>query len=86
MDPEPQTDEAGDAAPTTSEHVMDMLGDHVPLSLLMDLTVPQGPDSEQLLDEEGLPADSWWDLADGAEDGATAIADEEEAGEAGTPR
>jgi len=57
---------AADAEDSTSgsEHVMDMLGEHVPLSLLMDLTSPTGPDSVTIHDDEGLPADSWWD-ADG---------------------
>lgn len=44
-----------------SEHVMDMLGEHVPLSLLMDLTSPTGPDSVTIHDDEGLPEDSWWE-------------------------
>jgi len=46
-----------------SEHVMDMLGEHVPLSLLMDLTSPTGPDSVTIHDDEGLPEESWWDGA-----------------------
>ena len=41
--------------------VMAMLSEHVPLSLLVDLTAPGGPDSRRLLDEEGLPDDAWWD-------------------------
>lgn len=60
----------GTAAPTEdstsgSEHVMDMLGEHVPLSLLMDLTSPTGPDSVTIHDDEGLPEDSWWELDGG---------------------
>jgi hypothetical protein len=39
---------------------MAMLQDHVPLSLLVDLTTPEGPDSKQILDEEGAPEEAWW--------------------------
>ncbi|MEJ5915226.1 hypothetical protein [Pseudokineococcus sp. 1T1Z-3] len=52
------------AGSSGSDHVMDMLGEHVPLSLLMDLTSPKGPDSETILDDEGLPEDSWWGEAE----------------------
>jgi hypothetical protein len=41
--------------------VMDMLQEHVPLSLLMDLSAPSGPNSETILDEEGTPDDAWWE-------------------------
>ena len=58
-----------------SDHVMDMLGEHVPLSLLMDLTAPKGPDSETILGDEGLPEDSWWALGDSA-DGEVATDDD----------
>ncbi|GAA2022284.1 hypothetical protein WDZ16_13125 [Pseudokineococcus marinus] len=68
-----------EASTSGSEHVMDMLGEHVPLSLLMDLTSPTGPDSVTIHDDEGLPEDSWWDLGGG--DGAAS-----DAGEAGTER
>jgi hypothetical protein len=55
--PEPATDEttAADSA------VMELLSERVPLSLLMDLTAPAGPDSEAILDEEGEPEDAWWE-------------------------
>lgn len=59
-----------EASTSGSEHVMDMLGEHVPLSLLMDLTSPTGPDSVSIHDDEGLPEDSWWDLVEG--DGSAA--------------
>lgn len=49
------------AADPDSARVMAMLSEHVPLSLLVDLVVPGGPDSRRLLDEEGLPDDAWWD-------------------------
>lgn len=37
-----------------------LLQDHVPLSLIVDLTDPAGPDSQQILDDEGLPEEQWW--------------------------
>lgn len=40
---------------------MDLLADHVPLSLIMDLAMPTGPRSDELLAEEGLPDDPWWE-------------------------
>lgn len=43
------------------EEVMDLLADHVPLSLLMDLAMPAGPHSRDLLHTEGLPAEPWWE-------------------------
>ena len=41
--------------------VMELLSEHVPLSLIIDLSAPAGPDSEQILDEEGEPEDAWWE-------------------------
>ncbi len=41
------------------EAVMDLLHDHVPLTLLVDLV--DAPASEQVLVEEGLPAQEWWE-------------------------
>jgi hypothetical protein len=43
------------------EIVMDMLHDHVPLSLLCDLTSPDGPASAEILAEEGAPDTHWWE-------------------------
>jgi hypothetical protein len=40
---------------------MGLLAEHVPLSLLMDLAMPAGPRSRDLLHTEGLPADPWWE-------------------------
>ncbi len=45
----------------TDEAMMTMLHDHVPLSLLMDLTSPTGPESAEILAEEGLPETAWWE-------------------------
>lgn len=41
--------------------VMSMLHEHVPLSLLCDLTSPEGPKSAEILAEEGEPEDRWWE-------------------------
>lgn len=40
--------------------VMDLLQDHVPLALLIDLSEPEGPHSAEILAEEGQPTDTWW--------------------------
>lgn len=41
--------------------VMSMLHEHVPLSLLCDLTAPEGPQSAEILAEEGEPESRWWE-------------------------
>ncbi len=48
-------------APEGDEKVMEMLQEHVPLSLLLDLTEPSGPESEEILAAEGEPQTRWWD-------------------------
>lgn len=45
----------------TRATVMDMLHEHVPLSLLCDLTTPDGPPSAEILAEEGEPETRWWE-------------------------
>lgn len=47
------------AAPV--EQVMDLLEERVPLSLLMDLVAPSGPDSQDILETEGAPEQAWWE-------------------------
>ena len=42
------------------ERVMELIEEHVPISLIMDLTVPAGPDSQDILDTEGAPDGTWW--------------------------
>lgn len=63
MTSETPNDTAGavDAAPDDEGHVMELLGEHVPLSLIMDLSAPAGPDSERILDDEGEPESAWWE-------------------------
>ena len=40
--------------------VMELLEEHVPISLLLDLVAPAGPDSQDILDTEGAPEHAWW--------------------------
>ena len=47
-------------AASAPEQVMELLEEHVPLSLLMDLVPPTGPDSQDILDTEGAPEQAWW--------------------------
>ena len=42
------------------EHVMSLLEEHVPMSLIMDLAAPAGPDSADILATEGGPDEAWW--------------------------
>ncbi|WP_225753997.1 hypothetical protein [Actinotalea sp. Marseille-Q4924] len=57
-----------------SQEVMSLLSEHVPLALLADLAIPEGPASPEILSEEGLPDVAWWEggEASDAEDGAPA--------------
>ena len=59
----PTGDALGEAVddPDADAAVMDLLSEHVPLSLLMDLTAPAGPDSEAILEQEGEPEEAWWE-------------------------
>jgi hypothetical protein len=41
--------------------VMTLLHDHVPLALLCDLTVSDGPTSAAILAAEGEPETRWWE-------------------------
>ncbi len=47
------------ATPAVDEEVMGLLHDHVPLTLLVDLMA--APASEQVLLEEGMPDEPWWE-------------------------
>jgi len=51
--------EQGNRDTTMDDAVMDLLHDHVPLTLLVDLV--DAPASQQVLLEEGLPDEPWWD-------------------------
>lgn len=52
---------AGTSGTDDDELVMTMLHGHVPLSLLCDLTCPEGPHSAEILAEEGEPDSRWWE-------------------------
>lgn len=47
-------------ADPATEPVMEMLSEHIPLSLIMDMASPDGPRSAELLESEGLPDSEWW--------------------------
>lgn len=49
----------GESSADEDEAVMGLLADHVPLTLLVDLV--DAPESEQVLLDEGLPAEAWWE-------------------------
>ncbi|WP_432573829.1 hypothetical protein [Kineococcus sp. SYSU DK005] len=50
----------GGTGSTGTRPVMEMLSEHIPLSLIMDMVSPDGPRSEELLVSEGLPEQEWW--------------------------
>ncbi|MEZ0165276.1 hypothetical protein AB2L27_10955 [Kineococcus sp. LSe6-4] len=54
------TQEKTPSADSAAEPVMEMLSEHIPLSLIMDMASPDGPHSAELLAAEGLPDDEWW--------------------------
>ncbi len=54
---------AAPSAARASEDVMRLLAEHVPLTLLADLAQPTGPDSPDILEDEGLPDLAWWESA-----------------------
>lgn len=59
--PEVTDPAVGSDQESTDEPVMSMLQEHVPLSLLCDLTAPEGPESAEILAEEGEPDTRWWE-------------------------
>ncbi len=54
----PRTPTAWTRPPLPQDPVMGMLGAHLPLSLIMDLVMPGGPHSRELL--VGEPGDASW--------------------------
>ena len=52
-------EKTADAAGVGPEPVMEMLSEHIPLSLIMDMASPDGPRSAELLESEGLPDEEW---------------------------
>lgn len=52
-----------DATPVTPEDtqpVRDLLAEHVPLALIVDLATPEATSAE-ILEAEGLPDEAWWE-------------------------
>jgi hypothetical protein len=45
---------------TSPAQVRELLEERVPISLLLDLVAPSGPDSQDILDTEGAPEQAWW--------------------------
>jgi hypothetical protein len=56
--PVPEGTHAVADAPT--QQTKGLLEEHVPLSLIMDLTAPGGPASREILAAEGAPEHAWW--------------------------
>ena len=56
-----QPDVAAPVSDDGAEHTKELLEEHVPLSLIMDLTSPDGPHSKEILDAEGAPETAWWE-------------------------
>ena len=59
-------DPTGTFAPSThpgapDDALMDLLADGIPISLIMDLAMPAGPHSRELLEAEGAPDNAWWE-------------------------
>lgn len=52
--------DAEGAVAGATRHTHELLAEHVPLTLLVDLLTPAGPSSEELLATEGLPDQAWW--------------------------
>lgn len=57
----------------SSQTVLDLLAEGVPMALVADLVDPAGPASPVILEEEGLPEQAWWERdleAPGEDEGA----------------
>lgn len=60
IDLNPAAAQLDSVASTDGGRCQDMLAHHVPLTLIMDLLMPQGPDSHGILAAEGAPTTTWW--------------------------
>jgi hypothetical protein len=56
----------GPTAADGEDQLKCFLAGRVPISLIMDLAMPGGPHSRELLDDEGLPEVAWWERRPGA--------------------
>ena len=54
------TEQPAEEGTSEGAQLKELLGEHVPISLIMDLAVPTGPDSKDILDTEGAPDGTWW--------------------------
>ena len=54
-----------------TQPVKDLLAEHVPLALLVDLVTPESTSTE-ILEAEGLPDDAWWEQDQKSSDGGPA--------------
>jgi hypothetical protein len=55
-----------DSGEQTSDRVMELLSQHVPLCLLLDVGLVDGPGSQEILRSEGQPEARWWEPRCGA--------------------
>jgi len=63
----------------TAQEVLDLLAEGVPMALIADLIDPAGPPSPVYLEEEGAPAEAWWEpdfRPEGADGESEAVADD----------
>ena len=63
-----------DTTPVPTEDtqtVRDLLAEHVPLALIVDLATPEATSTE-ILEAEGLPDEAWWEQDQKASDGGPA--------------
>ncbi|MBO3084584.1 hypothetical protein [Cellulomonas fengjieae] len=49
-----------DITPADTKPVRDLLAEHVPLALIVDLATPEATSAE-ILEAEGLPDEAWWE-------------------------
>ena len=54
-----------------TQTVRDLLAEHVPLALIVDLATPEATSTE-ILDSEGLPDETWWEQDQKSTDGSGA--------------
>jgi hypothetical protein len=58
----PSADDSADTQP-----VRDLLAEHVPLALIVDLATPEATSAE-ILESEGLPDEAWWEKGSATSD------------------
>jgi hypothetical protein len=68
---EHETTPASAAGPEDTQPVRDLLAEHVPLALIVDLVTPEATSAE-ILEAEGLPDDEWWGTDSAPSEGAGA--------------